>query len=308
MVAEPSPAIVRVKARRRTPWGRWIAAVVLLVLAALVVQLFAFNRNMRWDVVGKFLFESTVLTGVVTTLQLTVISQVVAIVIGFGIALLQHSRNPVAVSVATVYVWFFRAVPLVVLLIFFYNIALLVPDVGFSIPFTSIAWHAETNDLISGFSAAILGLGLHEAAYMAEIIRGGILSVPRGQRDAGLSIGLEPNRVMRRIVLPQTLRVIIPPTGNQFIGLLKASSLVSVIGGGDLLTRVEIIYGRNFLVIPLLIVATAWYIALVTVASVVQFAIENRLDPDRHGGPSGRLGRLVRRIGRNAAPNRRGSS
>jgi polar amino acid transport system permease protein len=257
--------VVRVKARRRTPWGQIVLAAFLLVLLFLVLRLFATNANMRWDIVGKYLFESTVLQGVWTTIELTVISQALAIVLGVALALLQQSSNPVAAAFANVYVWYFRAVPLLVQLLFFYNIALLVPTFGFSIPFTDIGWSADTNDLISGFTAAILGLGLHEAAYMSEIVRAGFLSVPRGQRDAGLSIGLTPGEVTRRIILPQSVRVIIPPTGNQFIGLLKASALVSVIGGGDLLTRAEIIYGRNFLVIPLLIVATLWYIALVTV-------------------------------------------
>lgn len=288
--------IVRVKARRRVPWGQWLAAAVLLAIMAFIVQLFATSRTLRWDAVGKFLFDPQIILGVQTTLQLTVISQIVAIVLGFGLALLQQSSNPVAVTFANAYVWYFRAVPLVVQLLFFYNIALLVPQVGLSIPFTDISWQAKTNDLISPFTAAILGLGLHEAAYMTEIIRGGMLAVPRGQRDAGLSIGLEPSQVMRRIVLPQTLRVIIPPTGNQFIGLLKASALVSVIGGGDLLTRAEFIYGRNFLIIPLLIVASAWYLALVTVFSALQYLLEVRLDPDRRPG----AGAVARRIGRNS--------
>jgi polar amino acid transport system permease protein len=289
-------AVVRVKARRRTPWGQIVLAAFLLVLLFLILRLFATNPNMRWDIVAKYLFESTVLQGVWTTIELTVISTILAVALGIGLALLQQSSNPVAAAFASIYVWYFRAVPLLVQLIFFYNIALLVPSFGFSIPFTDIAWSANTNDLISGFTAAILGLGLHEAAYMSEIVRAGFLSVPRGQRDAGLSIGLTPGQVTRRIVLPQSVRVIIPPTGNQFIGLLKASALVSVIGGGDLLTRVEIIYGRNFLVIPLLIVATIWYIALVTIFSLLQHQLEVRLDPERAiRGPS-----LGRRITRNA--------
>jgi polar amino acid transport system permease protein len=297
-------AVVRVKARRRTPWGQIVLAAFLLVVLFLVLRLLATNPNMRWDVVGHYLFESTVLQGVWTTIELTVISQALAIALGVALALLQQSSNPVAAAFANVYVWYFRAVPLLVQLIFFYNIALLVPSVGISIPFTDISWSANTNDLISGFTAAILGLGLHEAAYMSEIVRAGFLSVPRGQRDAGLSIGLTPGQVTRRIVLPQSVRVIIPPTGNQFIGLLKASALVSVIGGGDLLTRAEIIFGRNFLVIPLLIVATLWYIALVTVFSLLQHLLEVRLDPERNArGPS-----FGRRITRNAFSLRRNDS
>ena len=270
-VASPT---VQVKPRKQRSFRRWASAIVVLIVFGLVVHLFATNQNMRWDVVWQFLFNPAVVSGAIVTVELTVLGQIVAIVLGFVIALLRQSRNPVSVAFAQFYIWFFRAVPLIVQLLFWYNIAIVLPAVGFTIPFTDIGFQISTNDLISGFTAAILGLGLHEAAYMAEIIRAGTLSVPQGQMDAALSIGLERNQAMRRIVLPQTLRVIIPPTGNQFIGLLKASALVSVIGGGDLLTRVEFLYGQNFLVIPLLVVATIWYVALVSVFSIFQYFLE----------------------------------
>ncbi len=263
-----------------------MSAVVVLLITAWVVNLFATNPSMRWDVVRQYMFDPQVKAGVVGTIELTVIGQAVAIAVGFVIALLKQSQNPVSTVFANFYVWFFRAVPLLVQLLFWFNIGILLPTMGLSIPFTDIGFSARTNDVISGFTAAILGLGLHEAAYMAEIVRAGILSVPRGQMDAALSIGMERGDAMRRIVLPQSLRVIIPPTGNQFIGLLKASSLVSAIGGGDLLTRVEYIYGENFLIIPLLIVATIWYVAMVAVASVIQYFIEGSLQSSQASGPS----------------------
>ncbi|WP_445290489.1 ABC transporter permease subunit [Arthrobacter sp. ERGS1:01] len=152
--------------------------------------------------------------------------------------------------------------------------------------FTPPFWERTTNQLISGFTAGLFALSLAESGYMAEIIRGGILSVNKGQTDAGLSIGLTRGQTLRRIVIPQTIRVIIPPTGNQFIGLLKASSLVSAIGGSDLLTQTQLIYGQNFKIVPLLIVATAWYLILVSVASVGQYFLERRFNPD--GAASGR--------------------
>lgn len=283
---QAATAVVRHRPRRAWSPRRWASALVILVLMALVVHLFATNKDMRWDVVVQFMFNPQVIAGVVGTIELTVLGQALAIVLGFVIALLQQSRNPLSQGFAAAYVWFFRAVPLLVQLLFWFNIGLLIPFVGFSIPGTGIGFSVSTNEIISGFTAAILGLGLHEAAYMAEIIRAGILSVPRGQLDAALSIGMERSEAMRRIVLPQTIRVIIPPTGNQFIGLLKASALVSAIGGGDLLTRVQFLYGENFLVIPMLTVATIWYLVLVTVASTGQHFLEQSQRASLAVGPS----------------------
>lgn len=278
--------VVRHKPRRARSLWRWVSGAAVLAFLLLLVNLFATNKNMRWDAVAKFMFDPQVTTGVIGTIELTVLGQGLAIALGFVIALFQQSQNPVSSAFAAAYVWFFRAVPLLVQLLFWFNIGLLIPFVGFSIPGTDFAFSVSTNDLISGFTAAILGLGLHEAAYMAEIIRAGILSVPQGQLDAALSIGLERGQAMRRIVLPQTIRVVIPPTGNQFIGLLKASSLVSAIGGGDLLTHVQYLYGENFLVIPMLMVATIWYLVLVTVASTFQHFLEESQRTSLAVGPS----------------------
>lgn len=278
--------VVRVKAKRPFSLQQWVSAAVILLIAAWVINLFATNPNMRWDVVKSYLFDPQVIEGVKGTIELTVLGQAVAVALGVVIALLQQTKNAVNVMFAGFYIWFFRAVPLLVQLLFWFNIGILLPRVGFTVPFANLDLSANTNDLISGFTAAILGLGLHEAAYMAEIVRAGILSVPQGQMDAALSIGMERGSAMRRIILPQTLRVIIPPTGNQFIGLLKASSLVSAIGGGDLLTRVEYLYGQNFLVIPMLIVATIWYVAMVAVASAIQHLVESSLQSSQASGPS----------------------
>ncbi|WP_160318833.1 amino acid ABC transporter permease [Arthrobacter sp. ERGS1:01] len=201
---------------------------------------------------------------------------VISVVLAFGIALMCQSRNRFTAAVGQIYVWFFRGVPLLVQILIWFNLAVLYPTI----------LGTDTNQLISGFTAGLFALSLAESGYMAEIIRGGILSVNKGQTDAGLSIGLTRGQTLRRIVIPQTIRVIIPPTGNQFIGLLKASSLVSAIGGSDLLTQTQLIYGQNFKIVPLLIVATAWYLILVSVASVGQYFLERRFNPD--GAASGR--------------------
>nr|WP_107503795.1 amino acid ABC transporter permease [Arthrobacter sp. ERGS1:01] len=217
-----------------------------------------------------------ILSGVVVTLELSVFSMVISVVLAFGIALMCQSRNRFTAAVGQIYVWFFRGVPLLVQILIWFNLAVLYPTI----------LGTDTNQLISGFTAGLFALSLAESGYMAEIIRGGILSVNKGQTDAGLSIGLTRGQTLRRIVIPQTIRVIIPPTGNQFIGLLKASSLVSAIGGSDLLTQTQLIYGQNFKIVPLLIVATAWYLILVSVASVGQYFLERRFNPD--GAASGR--------------------
>jgi polar amino acid transport system permease protein len=249
------------------------AVVVALVIAAGVARLLATSPALDWPAVGRWLFSPVILAGVVTTVELTVVSQLLAIAVGVVIALLASSPNPVSAWAARAYVWFFRSVPLLVQLIAWYNIAIVVP----SIRLTLIGVDVPTNTVISGCTAAILGLGLHEAAYMAEIIRAGVMSVPRSQLEAAMDLGLSRGQAMRRAVLPQALRVIIPPTGNQFVGLLKASALVAAIGGGDLLTRAEYVYGQNFQVIPLLTVATIWYLALVSVFSALQHLLEARL-------------------------------
>lgn len=262
------------RGRTMTP-GRWAVAAALLAVAAVAVNVAATSPALRWPVVWQFLFSPPVLAGVVTTLELTVASQALAIAAGVLVALLGRSVNPVAVWAARYYTWCFRAVPLLVQLLFWFNIALLVPVLRLPVPV--IGFQVPVNNIITGFTAAVLGLGLHEGAYAAEIIRGGIVSVPASQADAAMVDGLTRGQAMRRVVLPQALPVIIPAAGNQFVGVLKASALVAAIGGGDLLTRVEELYGANYEVIPLLTVATIWYLVLVGVFSALQHLLETRL-------------------------------
>jgi polar amino acid transport system permease protein len=285
-------------ARRRRRPGQWVAAAAGAFVLALLIKSFATSQNLEWGTVWSFLFSSALLHGVWVTIELSVISQALAIVLGFVLAALRQSSNPFYSWFAAAYIFVFRGVPLLVQILFWYNLALVFPKLSFGVPFTS--WHVDgsTNSIISPFLASILALALAEAGYMAEIVRAGIVAVPRGQVEAALSIGLTPQAALRKIVLPQTLRVVVPPTGNQFIGMLKASSLVSVIGGMELLTRAEEIYSVNFRIAALLIDVSMWYLFLVSVASTGQYYLERVLDRDRRelrpsAGPRSPLSRIA---------------
>ncbi len=258
---------------KRIPWGTLIAVMAIVLSVTGIVNSLAGNATLRWDLVGEFLFNARIIDGVKVTVQLTVVSMMFAAVIGFILALAWQSRNRVLSALSWFYIWIFRGTPLLVQLLFWFNISLVLPQITIWLPFIgTTSW--QTNDLISGYTAALLGLIFHEAAYMSEIFRGGFLAVPRGQVEAALSLGMTRNAALRCIVLPQSLRTIIPPAANQLISLLKMTSLVAVIGGGDLLTRAQFIYGSNFAVIPLLIVASIWYLALVSIATAVQWYVE----------------------------------
>lgn len=283
-VADPGFAgeeAVLIRARRSVKFGQWSTALVAAALFALLVISQWSNPNMEWKVVGQFFFHPTILRGIGVTLQLSVISMLLSILLAFIVALMVKSENRVASYLGRLYVWFFRGVPMLVQVLLWYNLAVLFPRIlGY-----------DTNSLISGFTAGICALSLAESGYMAEIIRGGMLAVPPGQTDAAISLGLTRGQALRRIVLPQSIRVIIPPTGNQFIGMLKASSLVSVIGGSDLLTKAQLIYGQNFKVLPLLVVATCWYLILVTLAGVGQHFLERHFNKSSVGSSRGRTAR-----------------
>lgn len=256
--------------------GRWLAVAVLAVLAAMLVNTVITNENFRWDVVGQYLFSGPVLNGLRNTLILTVLSMLIGIVGGIALAVMRLSPNPVLTSVAAVYIWLFRGTPLIAQLLFWNFLSALYPRLSLGIPFGPGFISFDTNTLINQFAACLLGLGLNEAAYMAEIVRGGLQSVDEGQSEAAGALGMSRMQTLRRIVLPQAMRVIIPPTGNETISMLKTTSLVVVIGYFELLTSVQRIYSVNFQTIPLLIVAAAWYLALTSVLSVGQGFIERR--------------------------------
>lgn len=257
--------------RKRHP-GRWLMAAALLLVGAAVLRSVTTNPRFGWDVVNTYLRDVSIGRGVVVTLELTAICMAVGALLGIVLAVMRLSVNPVVRSAAFLYVSFFRGTPVLVQLLFWYNLAALYPQLTFGIPGVSL----DANQLITPMFAAILGLGLNEAAYMSEIVRAGILSVDHGQGEAAGALGLTRMQTMRRVVLPQAMRVIIPPSGNETIGMLKTTALVSVLAVPDLLYSAQILYSRNFQTIPLLIVASIWYLVVTTVLTTGQFYIERR--------------------------------
>ena len=254
------------------------AAAVVVGLAVLgVLWSLAKNPNLDWPTILDYLFAELTLRGAVVTVVLTVVAMTIGLIGGVGVAVMRLSDNYVLRWVATAYVWFFRGTPVLVQIIFWGYLGAFYPRITLGIPFTDVTFYDQrTSTLITGTTAAILALGLNEVAYAAEIVRGGIQSVPNGQREAAASLGLTPAVTMRRVVLPQAMRVIVPPMGNEVITMLKTTALVSVIAGKDLLTNLQQAYAQNFKVIPLLVVASLWYLAMVTVLSLVQSRLEKR--------------------------------
>ncbi|WP_326715566.1 amino acid ABC transporter permease [Streptomyces sp. NBC_01474] len=256
--------------------GRWVASAALAFVLVFLLQGWAANPRMQWATVGDHLFAPVVLEGLGTTLWLTAASMAIGIVGGVVLAVMRRSDNPLLSRLSWLYIWVFRGTPLLVQLLFWYFLAAVVPQVGLGVPWGPTFVEFDTNQLVTQTSAALLGLGLHEAAYMAEIVRSGIASVDDGQSEAANALGMTHRQTLRRIVLPQALRIIIPPTGNQVISMLKTTSLVSVIAVPELLTSIQAIYSRNFQQIPLLTVACAWYLLAVSVLSVGQYYLERR--------------------------------
>jgi len=254
--------------------GRWVAAAGVLILVAMLVNTLVTNPRFEWDVIGRYFLSSRVLDALALTLLLTVVAMAIGITLGVILAVMRLSVNPLLSSASWVYIWFFRGTPVLVQLLFWFNLAFLYPQVSLGIPFGPSFVQGNANDFITALFAAILGLGLNEGAYMAEIVRAGILSVEHGQVEASQALGMTRAQTMRRIILPQAMRVIIPPTGNETISMLKTSSLASVITVTELLYAVQLIYSVNFKTIPLLIVASIWYLIMTSVLTVGQYYIE----------------------------------
>jgi polar amino acid transport system permease protein len=278
---------------RRIYWGRWISGGIATVVVGLAIVGLAHNSGMGWDKVWEFLFSGAIMSGLLVTIEIAVVSMLFSIVGGVILALMTQSRNPVLYWFSMTYIWLFRGVPLLVQIIFWFNLAIIIPKITIWLPFVGVVAHWDTNTLINGFAAALLGLSLNESAYMAEIIRGAITGVSRGQMEAGLALGLKRSRALRKVVLPQTVGIVIPPTGSQFLGLIKNSSLVSVVGGGELLTKAQYIYSENFAVVPLLVVVSIWYLVLTSVATVLQHMVERRLAASPGVLSIHRLGRRI---------------
>jgi len=254
--------------------GRWLAGVVVLVLVAMLVHALVTNPRFGWGIVGDYFASRRVLDGLAVTIVLTVVAMAIGIGLGVILAVMRLSANPLLSWSSWVYIWFFRGTPVLVQLLFWFNLAFLYPRISLGVPFGPSLLHADANSLVTPLAAAILGLGLNEGAYMAEIVRAGIVSVDHGQAEAAQALGMSAGLTMRRIILPQAMRVIIPPTGNETISMLKTSSLASVITVTELLYAVQLIYSVNFQTIPLLLVASIWYLIVTSVLTVGQYYVE----------------------------------
>jgi polar amino acid transport system permease protein len=258
--------------------GRWIAAAVTLVIAASLIRFAITDSAIKWHIVGQYLFDPRILRGVVATMYLSVAAMALGIVLGLITAVMRLSPNPILSSASWLYIYFFRGTPLLVQITFWYAITALFPHnvIAIGIPFGPALFHPDANAIITIFVAALLGLGVNEGAYYAEIVRAGIISVPEGQTEAGASLGMNRLQIMRQIVLPQAMRVILPPTGNEFISMLKNSSLASTIAFVELYFAGSSIYSVNYDTIQLLIVESIWYLVMTSVLYVGQFYLERK--------------------------------
>jgi polar amino acid transport system permease protein len=290
MSEEPShrPSIHDLKPIAAPKVGHWIGGVVLAIFAVIFLQVLVTNKNMQWSVVAEYMLNPAILSGLGMTLLLTFVAMILGLAIGIVLAIMRLSGSRVFQSVSWGWIWFFRGVPPLVQMIFWYNLALLLPEISIGIPFDGpklLSWN--TNALITPFSAAIMGLAFTESAYAAEMIRAGIQAVNVGQTEAAATLGMTRGQLLRRIVLPQALRIVIPPIGNDTISMLKFTSLVSVLALPDLLYSAQMVYARTYQTVPLLLVATIWYLVLTTILTVVEHAVEHRLKAEHNAKKSG---------------------
>jgi polar amino acid transport system permease protein len=286
----------RLTVQKRKHPARWVTGAVILVLTLELIRSMTTNPRFEWDVVGDYVFSRAILDGLLNTVKLTVISMVLGSALGTGLAVLRLSPNPILSSVTGAYVWVFRASPLLVQLLFWYNLAALYPNVSLRVPFGGpVLADYPAEQLISVWTAALLGLSLHQAAYTAEIVRAGMLSVDAGQREAATALGMSQMLTLRRVILPQAMRAIVPPMGNEVISMMKTTSLVSIIALPELLNTAQTIYARTYQTIPMLIVATIWYLVLTAILTAGQSALERRFGRGAAGAGRHPLQRLRRR-------------
>lgn len=258
-------------------YGRTTFTVIAVLAVVAIGANFATNPHISWSVVGTYFVNGAVLNGLLVTLEMAVLSMVLGLILATVLAVMRLTDSKVLRWIAGSYVFFFRSIPMIVLLIFAGNLGLFITDITIGIPFTDIVFFSTpTQRLVTPFAASVLSLVLVAAAYLSEIVRGGLLAVNKGQRQAAQALGLNGGQALRHVVLPQALRVIIPPLGNEFVNTLKATALVSVIAGGDLLTMTQSISGVNYKVIEMLLVASIWYMLVIGLWSIVQFFIERK--------------------------------
>ncbi len=265
--------------------GRWVGSAVVVVLAVMLVHALFFSHVERsgkrqsrfeWTVIRHYFFSSEILKGLQVTIEVTVVAMAAGILLGVLLAVMRLSPNPIVSGSAWVYVWFFRGTPVLVQLLFWYNAAYIFPSFSLGIPFGPAFFHLNLNSTFTPFVVASVGLGLNEGAYMSEIVRAGILSVDEGQTEAAQSLGMSRLQNLRHVVLPQAMRVIIPPTGNETISMLKTSALAAEVTLGELLFKAQSIYSQSFQPIPLLMVASFWYLIVTTFMTIGQYYIERR--------------------------------
>lgn len=255
--------------------GRWVGTVLVALLVIAVLWSFVTNPRWGWDVVAAWLFAESILAGLFSTLELTIIAGVIGFGLGLVLALMRLATSPLLSGVSWTFSWIFRSTPLLVQLLLWYNLGYLYERIVISIPFTDVTLlNAETSELVTPFLAAILGLGLHQAAYAAEIIRGGILSVDQGQIEAAAALGIPARDRQLRIVLPQAMRAALPASFNEIISLVKGTAIVYVLAYQELFLTVQVIYARTQEVLPMLLVATIWYIVITSLLSIAQYYVE----------------------------------
>ncbi|WFU44609.1 amino acid ABC transporter permease [Bradyrhizobium sp. CB82] len=269
-LAEGFADLSQMQTARELHWRRWLAAAAILVVLAAIGRAFA-GGQIEWSFVSRFLTAKVILEGIVNTMVIAVLAMALGIVLGVVVAIMRLSPNPVLKSVAAGYTWLFRGTPLILQLLLWFNLALVFPTIG--IPGL---WTARAVDVMTPFLSALLGLGINQGAYTSEVMRAGMLSVDIGQYEAAQAIGMGRLSALRRIILPQAMRVVIPPLGNEFIGMVKATSLASVIQYPEVLHNAENIYYANSRVIELLIVAGLWYLLVVSILTPLQMLLERR--------------------------------
>lgn len=261
---------------------------VIAVVVAMFVHLLVTNKAFQWSFMVNNMFRPPIINGVKTTILLTISSMAIGVTLGVIIAILRLSPNPIMSRVAWVYTWFFRAIPRLVLCVLFGNLGILWHEIGFGLPFdqqigdlfgvhdlSAKIYSVDARTFLTGFVAGMFALALSEAAYMAEIVRAGIQSVDPGQTEAAEALGLTRGQTLRRVVLPQAMRVIVPPTGNEAIAMLKDTSLVSAVPvTNELFFQLQAVGSRTFQVFPMLVAACLWYLFLVSILMVGQFYLE----------------------------------
>jgi polar amino acid transport system permease protein len=269
-LAQGFPDLSRMTVARQPHWMRWFTATAILAVLAVIGRAFA-NGQIEWSYVGRFLTVPAILEGISNTMIMAALAMALGILLGVVVAVMRLSSNPVLKSVAAGYTWLFRGTPLILQLLLWFNLALVFPTIG--IPGL---WSVRAVDVMTPFLSALLGLGINQGAYTSEVMRAGILSVDVGQYEAAQAIGMGRLRTLRRIILPQAMRVVTPPLSNEFIGMVKATSLASVIQYPEVLHNAENIYYANSRVIELLIVAGLWYLLVVSILTPLQMLLERR--------------------------------